>query len=109
MARNVLGVCVLSVETFHQIGILKFNIKWIRVPTTDFTRQKCGTRRENPNSSELSWKARKNPPKGHTKNTPFFFCTISKDIICHILSSRVESSEQLGFEYYGSSIIVDHS
>ena len=49
------------------------------------------------------------PPKGHTKNISFVFCTISKDMIFHILSSRVVSSEQVGFYYDGSSSIVDIS
>ena len=53
--------------------ILKVKINRIRVPTTNFSRQKIITRRENPNSSKLSWKARKKPPKGHTKNRPFFY------------------------------------
>ena len=30
-------------------------------------------------------------------------------MICHILSSRVEHSEQVGFDSDGSSIIVDDS
>ena len=77
--------------------------------TTEFTRQKCITRRNNPNSSMISWKEGEKPPKGHTKNRPLAFFTISKDRICHILSSRVESSEQVEFEYYGLSVIVDNS
>ena len=34
--------------------LLKFNLKWIRVPTIDFSRQKCRTRKEDPNSSKHS-------------------------------------------------------
>ena len=64
------------------------------VAKTDFERQKWITKRWNPNSIKLSWKAKKRPPKVHTKNRPFVLCTISKDGICHILSSRVESSEK---------------
>ena len=79
------------------------------MPTTDFAIQKCRTRRENPNSSHLSWKERNNPPKGHTKNRPFVFCTISKDGVFHILSSRVNYSEQVVFYFDGSSVIVDNS
>ena len=30
-------------------------------------------------------------------------------MICHILSSRVEYSEQVGFDSNGSSVIVDNS
>ena len=52
--------------------LLKANFNWLRVPTTDFARQICRTRMKNPNSSKLSWKARKKPPKSHTKNRPFF-------------------------------------
>ena len=54
-------------------------------------------------------KARNNPPKGHTKNRPFVFCTISKARIWHILSSRVESPEQVVFYPDVSSLIVDNS
>ena len=57
----------------HRLSrLLKFNLNWIRVPKTDFERQKCRTRRDNPNSSNPIWKARKKPHKGHTKNRPFF-------------------------------------
>ena len=52
---------------------------------------------------------RNKPPKFHTKNKPFVSCTISKDWICHILSSWVESSEQVGFDSNGSTVIVDNS
>ena len=75
---------------------------------TDSAKKKCTTRRENSNSSKLSWKSRKNPPKVHNKNIPFVLCTISNDRIYHILSSRVESSEKFGFESDGSSVIVDN-
>ena len=81
----------------------------IRVTTTDFERQKFRTRRDNKNSGKISWKARKKPPKGHTKNIPFFFCTISKDGKYHILSSRVKSSEKVGFDSDRSYSIVDNS
>ena len=49
-----------------------------------------------------------NTPKGHTKNRHFFFYTISKDRIFHILSSRVESSEHVIFDSDGSTVIVDN-
>ena len=52
--------------------LIKFNTNCLRVPTTDFARQKYTTRRDNPNSSKLSWKVIKKPPKGHTKKIPFF-------------------------------------
>ena len=94
----------------HRLSrILKVNLNWLRVPTTDFARQKFRTRRDNKSSSNPSWKARKKTSKEHTKNRPFGFCIISKDRICNILSSRVESSEQVGFESDGSSVIVDKS
>ena len=34
---------------------------------------------------------------------------MSKDRICHILSSMMESSEQVGFDSDSSSVIVDNS
>ena len=55
---------------------LKANIKWIRVPRTEFKRQKYIDRRGNKNSSKSRWNARKKPPKGHTKNIPLLKCTI---------------------------------
>ena len=58
-------------------------------------------------SSKISWKAINKPPKGHTKNRPFVFCTISKDGICHIISSILESSEQVRFDSDESSATVD--
>ena len=79
-------------------GVIIFNFNWIRVTTTYSARQKFRTRRENKNSSKLGWKSRNNPPKGHTRNRPFVFYAISKDKICHLLSLRVESSEQVGFD-----------
>ena len=48
-------------------------------------------------------------PKATTKKTPFFFCTISKGTICHILSSRTGYSEKVIFESYGSTFIVYNS
>ena len=94
----------------HRIsGILKVKLKWLRVPTTYFARLKFRTRKENPNPSKPSWKIRKNPPKGHTKNRCFVFFTISKGRIFNIISSRVEFSEQVGFDSDGSSVIVDKS
>ena len=89
--------------------ILKVNINWIRVPTTDFARQKWRTRRENTNSIKPSWRSRNKPPKGHTKNIPFVLRTISKDKICDILYSIVEPSEQVRFGYNWLSVIVDNS
>ena len=57
----------------HRLSrLLKFNLNWIRVPKTDFARQKFRNRRDNQNSSNPIWKVRKKPPKGHTKNRPFF-------------------------------------
>ena len=72
--------------------LLKVKLNRLRVPTNAFSGKKSITRRENPNSSNLSSKARKKPPKDHTKNRPFVSCTISEDRICHILSSKVKYS-----------------
>ena len=55
----------------HRLSrILKFKINWLRVPTTNFSKQKCRTRRENPKSIKPSCKARKKTPKFHTKIYP---------------------------------------
>ena len=89
--------------------ILKVNLNWLRVPTTYFSRKKIRTRRDNPNLNNFSWKSRKKPPKGHIKNRAFCFCKISKDWMCHIISPRVESSEEDIFDSDGSSVIVDNS
>ena len=72
--------------------LLKVKLNWLRVQTNDFERQKIIINRENTNLSKPSWRTRNNPPKGHTKNRPFVLCTMSKDVICDILSSRVKSS-----------------
>ena len=56
--------------------LLKAELNWIRVPTTEFSRKKYRTRKADPNSSHLSCKTRKNPTKGHTKNRTFVFCKI---------------------------------
>ena len=86
----------------HRLSrLLKYNPNLVRVPTTDFARKKCRTRRYNPKSIRPSWKARNKPPKVRTKNRPFVYCTISKDRACQILSSRVEPSEQIGFDSDG--------
>ena len=53
-------------------SILKSNINWIRETTSDFSKQKFITRRENPSSINISCKLRKKPPKGHTKIDPLF-------------------------------------
>ena len=75
----------------------------------EFERKKCRTGRDNSSSSKPSCKARNKSPKGHTKNRLFVFFTIPKDIIFHILSSRVESSEKVGFNSDGSTVISDSS
>ena len=61
------------------------------------------------NQGTPSWKARKKPPKGYNKNRPFVFFKISKDSICHILYSRAQYSEQVGFDSAGLIVIVDNS
>ena len=58
-----------GVSLYRLSSIIKVNLKWLRVPTTDFERQKCRTKSENSNSSKLIWKARKKPTKGHTNET----------------------------------------
>ena len=56
----------------HRIYMLiKANTIRIRLPKT-YCAKKFRTRRENKNSSNISWKARYKNPKGHTKNRPFF-------------------------------------
>ena len=85
--------------------LIKVKLKFPMVRTTDFSKQKCRTSRKNKNSSEPSWKKRKKTSEGHTKNRTFVLCTISKDGICQILSSRLESLEKIGFDSYGSSVI----
>ena len=66
----ILIFCGLFLYRLYRL--LKSHPNLIRVPKTDSARKKCRTRTSNPNSSNPSWKARKNPPKGHTKNRPFF-------------------------------------
>ena len=80
-----------------------------KVTTTYFARLKCRTIRENKDSSKPSWNAINNPPKGHTRNRSYVFCALSKYFICHIISSKVESSEQILFYSDGSAFIADNS
>ena len=102
-------ILIFSGVFVHRISrILKVNLKWIRVTAIDFSRQKHITRGGNPKSEKPSWKARNEPPKCHTKNRPFVYCTISKDRICSILSSRVKSSDHILFYSYVSTDIVDN-
>ena len=57
----------------HRISrLLKLKFKRIRVPQTEFSRQIWKTRRENPNLSNPSWKARKKTLKFHKKIHPLF-------------------------------------
>ena len=44
-----------------------------------------------------------------TKNRPFLYWKTPNDRICHILSSRVDYSEHIGFDSDGSTVIVDNS
>ena len=95
-------ILLLFCLILHNISrLLKVNPNWIWVTTIKFSRKKYRARTCNSNSSNLSKKAIKNPPKFHTKNISFVFCTMTKDKICHILSSRVEYSEQVGFDSDG--------
>ena len=76
----------------HRLSrLLKVNLKWIRVKTTDSAGIFFGTRIKNPNSSKPSWKKINKPPKCHTKSIPFVLCKITKNRICYILYSIVES------------------
>ena len=70
----------------------------------NFGGNKFISRRDNSNPSKTGWKAINKPPKYYTKDRPFVFCTIKRDGICHLLSSRVEFSEQVW-----STVIVDNS
>ena len=80
----------------HRLSrLLTVKLKCLRAQKTGFSRQKCKTRRENTKSIKPSWKAINKPTIGLTKNRPYLFCTISKDRICHIISSRVESLERI--------------
>ena len=93
----------------HRIySLIKVNIKWTSMKTADFARQKCITRRKNPNSRKSSWKTRQNTPKGQTKIRPFVFCRISKDWIFHTIYQILEYPEQVGFEYDVPTVIVDN-
>ena len=64
---NNLNIYFLFLHSLSRLH--KVTLNWLRSLTTEFARQKFRTRRENPNSIQLIWKARKNPPKGHTKNS----------------------------------------
>ena len=79
------------------------------VTNTDFARNTCRNSRDNPNSSKISRKSRNKPSKGYNKNITFFYWIFLKDRICHILSSRVDSSEQFLFDSDVSAAIVDNS
>ena len=69
--------------------LLKVKINCLRVSTTEFDRKKFRTRRYNPNPINLSWKARKNPPKGKTKNRPFFSAQFQRTgYVTHYLQER---------------------
>ena len=89
--------------------IIKVNLKCLRVPTSGFARQKCITSKENPKPVKSSRKAIKKLPKVKTKDRTFGFCTISKDRICHILSSIVQSPEKFGFNSDGSTVLAANS
>ena len=52
--------------------LLKVNLNWIRVTTTEFSRKNYRTNRDNQNSSKLSWETINKTPKGHTKIYPLF-------------------------------------
>ena len=66
-------------------GLLKVKLNWIRVSKTEPARKKTRTRRDDKNSSKISWRARKKPPKGHTKNIPFFLHNFKGSDMTHTL------------------------
>ena len=82
--------------------LLKFKLGFLRVSTTDLTRRENKIQVSSVGRQERI--LRKATPKIY-----LFFCKISKYRICHILSSRVEPPEQIRFQSYGSSLIVDNS
>ena len=89
--------------------LLIVNIKWLGVPIVDFSKKRCRNKRYNPKSSKPSCNARNTPPKGRNKNRPFSYYKFLKGRIFHILSSRVESSESIGFDSFGCKVIVNNS
>ena len=93
----------------HRIPrLLKVNLNLIRAPTTDFSRKNAepGGRIQ---IQVISFgRQKRSLPKDAPKIDPLFSAK-STDRICHILSSRVEYSEQFGFDSDGSSVIVDNS
>ena len=58
--------------------LLKLKLKWLRVKTTEFVRQKIITKRENPHSNKPSWKKRKNTPKATPKIDLLFSARIQR-------------------------------
>ena len=76
------------------------------VPNRRFSKQNYITSRDNPKLEKLCRKTKNNPPKGHNKNQPFVYYKISKDVICHILASRVQTTQLIGIYYDGFTVIL---
>ena len=76
--------------------------------TTDFSRQQCRIRRDNTNSINPSWKARKNPPKVHTKNRPFYSAKFQRIGYATCYIQKWDPKKKI-FDSYGSSLIFDNS
>ena len=70
---------------------LKVKIKCIRVTTNEFVRQNSEIGGKIQMQVNPVGRQERSPPNTTPKTDPFF-CTISKDRIFHILSSRVEPS-----------------
>ena len=62
----------------------------------------------NQNQTNLVERQERSLPKGHTEKRPFFYCKFLKYRIYHILRSRVESTEHIGFDSDVSTVIVDN-
>ena len=105
----LIKILIFSGLFLHRLSrILNIMIKFQKVKTYNFSRQKRITRRDNKKNSHI-WKTRKKTPNCHTKNRPFAYWIFWKDRICYILSSRAESLEHIGFDSDGSTVIVDSS
>ena len=69
-------ILIFSGLFIHMLSrIIKFKLKWLKVPTAYFT-NKCRTRREKPKSEKLIWKARNNPPKDQQNHNLCLFRNI---------------------------------
>ena len=55
----------------HLSWIYRVKFKFMKAPIYEFSKEKCGTRTKQPKAEIPIWKARKKPPKGHTKISNF--------------------------------------